>query len=404
MNYIWENILQARKVLSSIARKTPLEKSTTFSRMCRAEIYLKLENLQKTGSFKIRGAYYKIWKLLNKGKRITACVTASSGNHAQGVAYAASCLGLKSIIVMPEFTPIAKIEATRSYGAEIILYGRTYDEAYSKALEICRRIKGVFIHAFNDPDVIAGQGTIGLEVYQDLKDVEIVVVPIGGGGLISGISIALKKLNPNIKVIGVEAEGAPAMKLSIEKGHIVEIKEIDTIADGIAVKKPGDITFNIVRNLVDDIVLVSDEEIARAVFLLLERSKIVVEPAGAVGIAALISGKINVEGRKVAVIISGGNIDMTLLSRIIEWGLVLEGRVARLRGILPDRPGSLRNIVEVLAKMKINILDIKHYRAKPYLRPGKAEVLLEVEIPDRRIIGKLLKLLEEKGYTFNIVE
>jgi len=399
---IWSCVKEAAKVLKPIIHRTPLDRSATFSRMCGGEVFLKLENLQKTGSFKIRGAYYKLWKTLRE-KSITTCVAASSGNHAQGVAYAASMLGVKAIIVMPEYTPVAKIAATKGYGAEVVLYGRTYDEAYLKALEICRRLKAEFIHPFDDPYVIAGQGTIGIEIYEDLKNVDVVLVPVGGGGLISGVAIALKRLNPRVKIIGVQAEGAPAMALSLREGRIVRYENPDTIADAIAVKEPGKLTFSIIEELVDDIVLVDDNEIAYAVFMLLERCKCVAEPAGALGVAALLSEKVDARRKRVVAIVSGGNIDMALLARIIERMLFVEGREVRIRGVLPDRPGMLKRVLEVLAEAKANIVTIEHDRANPSLRPGKAEVTITIEVPAMEHVGELLARLKRIGYEFRVV-
>ncbi|RLE72062.1 MAG: threonine ammonia-lyase [Thermoprotei archaeon] len=399
---ILRNIRDARRVLAPIIHRTPLDHSLTFSRMTGGDIYLKLENLQKTGAFKVRGAYYALWKKRQRGK-FNICVAASSGNHAQGVAFAASQLGIKSVIVMPEYTSVAKVQATRGYGAEVVLHGRTYDDAYEKAVQLAEEINAVFIHPFDDKHVIAGQGTIGTEIEEDLPDVEVVVVPVGGGGLISGIAVALKHLKPKIKIYGVQAKGAAAMVESFRKGRRTEIEKVDTIADGIAVKKPGELTFRIIEEYVDDVIAVDDNEIIRAMFLLLERSKSLAEPAGAVGMAAVLSGKIDVEGKKTAIVVSGGNVDMALLSHIIQKALVVEGREVRLRGVLPDRPIFLKEVLEVVSTMRVNIVSISHDRANPVLPPGKAEVELTLETPPGFDIGQLLEELKNKGFEFKEV-
>jgi len=397
---IFADIKEAYPIVREVAHHTPLDRSNTFSRMTRGEVYLKLECLQRTGSFKIRGAYYTISKLKDRIKA-KGCVTASAGNHAQGVAYAASSAGMKATIVMPEFSPAAKIQATLGYGAELVLHGRTYDEAVERALEICEERKSVFIHSFDDPKIIAGQGTIGLEMQEDMPDLDVIVVPVGGGGLISGISIALKNIMPNVKIYGVQASGAPSMAHSLKEGKIVELPAVDTIADGIAIKRPGDLTFNITKELVDDIVLVDDDEITHAIFLLLERCKQVVEPAGAVGLAALLSGKIDVKGKKVGVIISGGNIDMSLLTRVIETSLYRESRLVKISGILPDRPGMLRDVLTIVAKARANVVTIEHDRVSPHLSPGRAKVTITLEIPETRYLDELMRMLKETGYHFS---
>ncbi len=401
---IFEYIKEADKVLEGKIYRTPVDKSHALSRLLEAEVYLKLENFQRTGAFKIRGAYYTLWKILQERGRITACVTASSGNHAQGVALAASELGIKAYIVMPETTPYIKIKATKEYGAEVILHGRTYDDAYEKALEIRDKLNAIFVHPFNDEFVIAGQGSIGMEIYRMLKNVDVVLVPVGGGGLISGIAIALKNLIPNVKVIGVQPKGAPAMTLSYKQGRIVEVKEFDTIADAIIVKKPGDLTFKIISELVDDMILVDDDDIVRAIFLLLERSKVVAEPAGALSVAALLSGQLDVKGKRVVCVISGGNIDMTMLARIVSRALVLEKRQIRLSGILPDRPGMLKSVLEVLAEVNANIVDIEHDRISTSLKPGKARVTITFEISDEKVLNDIIQKLKAKGFEFKVVD
>ncbi len=400
---IYEGILEAKEILKGIVHRTPLDKSRTFSEMAGGEVFLKLENLQKTGSFKVRGAFYKISKLSTEEKR-RGVIAASAGNHAQGVAYAAKMAGVKCKIVMPIFAPLAKILATKSYGAEVILHGVNFDEAYAKAVEIAREENLTFIHAFDDPYIIAGQGTIGLEILEDLPRPDIVVVPIGGGGLISGISIALrKKLGRSVKIIGVQSEAYPGMFARV-KGVRVKEKPLHTIADGIAVKKPGEITSKIVSELVNDIVIVNDDEIARAIFLLLERAKTLAEGAGATALAAIISGKIDARNKKVVAVVSGGNISMSTLMKIIGREQMRLKRLIKLRGKLPDYPGSLRNVLSILSEAYINIVDITSERYDPRILPFEAEVELVVEAPSEELIKKLLKKLREKGYEFSIEE
>ena len=399
---IFKMVKEADKVLEGVIHRTPLDRSSTFSRRYRGEVFLKLENLQKTGSFKVRGAYYALWKRAH-GRGIKECVAASSGNHAQGVAYSASLLSLRCTIVMPEYTPVAKVAATKGYGAEVLLYGSTYDDAYSKALEIARDRGAEFIHPFNQPDVIAGQGTIGLEVLRALKDVEIVVAPVGGGGLISGIGVALKNLRPNVKLYGVQAKGSPSAALSLKRGRMVKVERPNTIADAIIVKSPGDLTLRLMKDLVDDIVLVEEDDIVRAMFLLLERAKCLAEPAGALALAALEGGKLELKGKKAALIISGGNVNMSLLSRIIERALMIEGREIKLVGILPDRPGMLKAVLEVLAEAKANILSVEHDRADLNLKPHQAKVTITLEIPSKEHLRELEERLLSKGFKFEAI-
>ncbi|RLE61216.1 MAG: threonine ammonia-lyase [Thermoprotei archaeon] len=395
-------IREALQVLRPIIHTTPLTLSRTFSKMAGGEVYLKLENLQKTGAFKVRGAYFKLSKL--SGENVTRVVAASSGNHAQGVAYSASLLGIKATIVMPKYTPFFKIEATKSYGADVILHGETYDDAYAKALEISKRENIPFIHPFEDPDIIAGQGTIGVEIYEKLEDADIVVVPVGGGGLISGIAVALKKLNPDIKVIGVQPSGAPSMYLSYHEKKLVTTPHVFSIADGVIVKKPGELTFKLVSELVDDMVLVDDKEIAHAVFMLLERAKVVAEPAGALSLAAILSNKIDVREKKVVAVISGGNIDPSLLARIINQILYIEGRQIKIQGVLPDKPGQLKKVIDIISELGLNIISIEHERINPLVSPGTAQVTLGLEVPDKNTVNLLLIKLKEKGLDFNVIE
>jgi threonine dehydratase len=311
-----DNIRNAREVLSSVVWKTPLEYSKTFSDWLNNDIFLKYENLQKTGSFKIRGAYYKISQL-NEKQRGLGIVTASAGNHAQGVAFAARHYHVPSIVVMPQTAPDTKIEATKNYGAEVLLHGYTYDEAYQKALEVVEERKATYIHAFDDPDIIAGQGTVGLEILEEQEDWDAVLVPVGGGGLASGIGLAMKALSPKTEVIGVQPMGAASSSLSWQTGTHQTIQSISTIADGLAVKSPGKLTFSTMKNVVDRFVTVDEESIKKSIYYLLERNKSLVEGAGAVCLAAMLSGRVNLVGKKVAIILSGGNIDVRRLVQLL---------------------------------------------------------------------------------------
>ena len=374
----------AKRVLRGVVRETPLDRSRTFSELTSSELYLKLENLQKTGSFKTRGAYVKISSLSGSEKR-NGVIAASAGNHAQGVAYAASLLGVRSTIVMPEQASPAKIDATKGYGANLILSGRTFDEAMNKAKEIARKEGKVLVHAFDDTKVIAGQGTVGLEMGEAQSDLEVVVVPVGGGGLVSGVAVAMKAINPRVKIVGVQSEAYPSVYEAIRKqgrgggagGNRAELRE--TLADGIAVKQPGKITLQLLEKYLDDVVLVSDAEIAKAIFLLLERAKTVAEPAGAAGLAAVLSGAVNVKGKKCAVVISGGNIDMYTLDITVAKGLEMEHRLLRIEFTLPDRPGALREIVEAVAEAKANIVQVTHERMGSKVPLGRATVVLSLE-------------------------
>ncbi len=395
------DIQQAQELLSGIIHKTPLDKSRTFSEMTGAEVYLKLENLQKTGSFKIRGAYHKIRSLTDE-ERSRGVIAASAGNHAQGVAYGARAAGIKATIVMPEQAPLAKVMATRSYGAEVVLAGSVYDESFQKALELQRISGQVFVHAFNDDAVIAGQGTIGLEIVNDMPDLSAVIVPIGGGGLIAGIATAIKATAPHIKVIGVQAKGAPAMYLSKAAHELKATPAAVTIADGIAVKAPGDLTFSIIDKYVDDIVVVDDESIAASILMLLERAKLMVEGAGAVSLAALLQGLIPVKG-KVAAVISGGNIDVNFISRIIERGLVKAGRRVKLSTYILDRPGELQRLLAIIAELQANVINIYHDRLERNVPLGQSVVELRLETRDALHTDAIIGSLRKKGYSVYLI-
>lgn len=352
-----DNVYKARYALKDIAIQTDILYAPNLKKG--TELYLKTENLQNTGSFKVRGAYYKISQLSDeeKAKGVIAC---SAGNHAQGVALAAQKNGIKSVICLPDSAPISKVEATRSYGAEICLVDGVYDDAYAKALELRDEMGYTFIHPFNDPDVIAGQGTIALELIEQLPNMDAVIVPIGGGGLISGIAYTIKKINPNVKVYGVQASGAPSMLNSINDEHIEKLDSVFTIADGIAVKEPGTLTYEICSKYVDEIVTVTDDEISAAILALMEKHKLVTEGAGAVSVAAAMFDKIDLKGKKTVCILSGGNIDVTILSRVINRGLLMSGRNCQLNIELIDKPGQLLSVSRIIAEHGGNVTAVHH--------------------------------------------
>ncbi len=355
-----DKIYKASHVLRSVIRKTDLIHAPLVNPD--SEIYLKTENLQITGSFKVRGAYYMMSQLTEeeKARGVIAC---SAGNHAQGVALAAAKNHIKSLICLPDGAPISKVEATKSYGAEVCMVDGVYDDAYKKALELKEEKNYTFVHPFDNEDVIAGQGTIGLEILEQMPNVEAVIVPIGGGGLISGVAFAIKNLNPNIKVYGVQASGAPSMRNSIRDGKIECLDHVSTIADGIAVKEPGEHTFQYVSQYVDEIVTVTDDEISAAILALIERQKLIAEGAGAASVAAAMFNKVPIQGKKTVCLVSGGNIDVTILSRVIKRGLLMSGRTCMLNIELLDKPGQLKLVSEIIADMGGNVISIHHERA-----------------------------------------
>ena len=355
-----DNVYRASYVLKDVVRKTDIIYAPKLKTGC--ELYLKTENLQITGSFKVRGAYYKMSRL-SAQERERGVVACSAGNHAQGVALAAKKNGIKSVICLPDGAPISKIEATKSYGAEVRLVEGVYDDAYNKALSLRDECGYTFIHPFNDENVIAGQGTIALEIADQLPDLDAVIVPIGGGGLISGIAFTIKSINPNVKVYGVQAQGAPSMKNSVTNGKIDELSQVSTIADGIAVKRPGDLTYEICSKYVDEIVTVTDDEISAAILALMEQHKLVTEGAGAVAVAAAMFGKLDIEGKKTVCLLSGGNIDVTILSRVIKRGLLMSGRSCQLMIELVDKPGQLKNVSRIIADLGGNVTSVHHERA-----------------------------------------
>ena len=354
-------IFNASAVLKDVARKTAIIPAPRLNPG--VDIYLKTENLQLTGSFKLRGAYYKISQLSEEEKRkgVIAC---SAGNHAQGVALAATKNGIKSLICLPAGAPISKVEATRAYGAQLCLVKGVYDDAYARALQLRDEHGYTFIHPFDDEDVIAGQGTIGLEIAEQIPDVDVVVVPIGGGGLIAGVAFALKSIRPSVRVYGVQADGAPSMKSALEQGELAALLSVSTIADGIAVKRPGDLTYEYCRKYVDGVVTVTDDETAAAILALLEKEKVVSEGAGAVPLAAMLAGKIpDTAGKKVCCLVSGGNIDVTILNRVITRGLIMQGRQCTLNIELLDKPGQLVEVSHIIAECGANVTGVHHEHA-----------------------------------------
>ena len=392
-----EEIKAIRESFSDIVHYTVLNKSNTFSKMCGNEIYLKLENIQRTGSFKIRGAYNKVSRL-SEGERSKGIITASAGNHGQAVALVAKLFNINSTIVVPEGAPIVKIEAIENYNpkGKVIEFGTSYDEAYQEALRIKEKESLTFIHAYDDLDVIKGQATIGVEILEQLPDVEYIFCPIGGGGLISGISSYCKEQNKNIKIIGVESESASSMLESFKKKKLTTIPLKQTICDGIAVKKPGTITFDMINKYVDDIVLVSDEEVANTILLLIERAKLFAEGAGAAALAAVLNNKLDINGRKIAVIVSGGNLAPNLISRIISKGLIKDGRLLKFQMKIPDIPGALLKVLSIIAKEKGNVITIIHDRERLELEYQKSEVIFELETRNYNHIDRIVSKLKEQ--------
>ena len=388
----------AAERLRGVLHHTELDLSSTFSDMTGGRIYLKCENRQKTGSFKIRGASNKIAALVERGEA-QAVVASSAGNHAQGVACAARKFGIPATIVMPKSAPIAKVQATEGYGAKVVLAGDCYDDAYARACEICREEGAIFLHPYNDAEVIAGQGTLGMEILGDLPSVDVVIVPAGGGGLLAGVATAIKLLNPRVKVYGVQAEGADAIARSFREKKLVTTESASTIADGIAVKAPGDLTVELINRHADGVLTVSDTEIADAILLLLERCKQVVEPAGATPLAAVLSGKLDVRGKRVVCLLSGGNIDVSFIQSIIERGLVARHRRIRFVVTLLDRPGSLMQMLGVISASGANILQIEHDKLSEGLNPNETNVHVSLEVGGAAHGDAVIGALREKGYT-----
>ena len=393
-NHLLE-IKEAQSRLSSIIKKTPLIFSELYSEKSGNNIYLKPENLQKTGAFKIRGAYNKIAKLTEEQKA-KGLVTASAGNHAQGVAFSAKTLGVDATIVMPRQTPFIKVESTKSYGAEVVLWGNNYDEAFEKAQEITAEKNATFIHPFDDYDVIHGQGTIALEIIEELSSVDAILVPIGGGGLISGIALAAKKINPGIRIIGVEAEGAPTLTTSLKNRQITILDQVNTIAEGTAVKKAGRIPFEIIQELVDDIILISEQDLMNAFLIMLEKHKLVCEHSGVLSLAA--TEKLNFYNKNVVSVISGGNTDVVTISSMINNGLVSSGRLFGFSVELPDRPGELVRIAQILSSSNANVIKLEHNQFKAFNRIHNVVLEVTVETYGFDHIFEIKKLLQDQGY------
>ena len=401
MNVTYDDIVNAQKTQDDVIRKTSLVFSDTFSQLTGSKVYLKNEFEQKTGSFKLRGAYYKI-KNLTENEKNKGVVAASAGNHGQGIALASAMEKINCTIVMPKNASPAKIAATKGYGANVVLEGKNYDESWTKAQEIAKASGAEIIHAFDDPQIIAAQGVIGLEIMEQLPDVDEIYVPIGGGGLAAGILMAIKTKNPNVKVIGVQSKSFPSMKNSIDSGKLETVDGGFTVADGISVKTPGKQTFEIIKNMIDEIVLIDDEEIIKAMFLLMERSKAVVEPAGAAGLAYLISKKPS-PGKKVVPILCGGNVDMYLLGQIVAKGLATMGRMMKIFILLRDKPGALKEVVDELASLSANIVEVAHDRLSSNVYAGTTGVTLSLETENQKHTDRIIQHLKEKNIDFKIL-
>ncbi|MCH4179549.1 MAG: threonine ammonia-lyase [Megasphaera sp.] len=395
-------VKEAQERLKGVAQKTGLSFTNSVSKLADCNVYLKMENLQRTGSFKLRGAYNKVASLTPE-EREKGVIAASAGNHAQGVALAASAYGCQSTICMPKHAPLTKVAATRGYGANIVLYGDFFDEAAAKAVELTKEHGYTFVHPFNDPLVIAGQGTISLEIIDQLPDVDVIVAPIGGGGLISGLAVAAKSINPKIKVIGVQTSNMPSMKESIEKGKIITCDGKATLADGIAVKTPGDVTFEICKKYLDDIVTVDETDISGAILWLLERVKTVSEGAGAVPVAALMNGKISgIHNKKVVALVSGGNIDVNNMTRVINSGLIRSWRKLYFETVIPDQPGAMVKLLSLIAGTNANVLSIVHERSQHSVGIGYTAVSLELETANEKHMERLIATLKDNGYQITL--
>ena len=390
-----EAFIKAKEKLSKVLLKTSLIQSPIFSKEAGNEVYIKPENLQKTGSFKIRGAYNKITNLSDEEKK-KGVIASSAGNHAQGVAYGAKESGIKAVIVMPKSTPLIKVESTKQYGAEVVLHGDVYDDAFKKAKELEEKEGYIFVHPFDDEDVIYGQGTIALEILEELPETDIILVPIGGGGLISGIACAAKILKPEIKIIGVEPDGAASAYEAIKEDKVVELKEANTIADGTAVKKIGNTTFEYIKKYVDEIITVSDYELMEAFLLLVEKHKIIAENSGILSLAAL--KKLKEKNKKVVSVVSGGNIDVLMISSMINKGLIRRDRIFNFSVNIPDKPGELAKVVDLIAQQGANVVKLEHNQFKNLSRFKDIELQITVETNGSEHIQNLTQAFEEKGY------
>ena len=390
-----QDFITAKEKLSKVLLKTSLIQSPIFSKEAGNEVYIKPENLQKTGSFKIRGAYNKITNLSDEEKK-KGVIASSAGNHAQGVAYGAKESGIKAVIVMPKSTPLIKVESTKQYGAEVVLHGDVYDDAFKKAKELEEKEGYIFVHPFDDEDVIYGQGTIALEILEELPETDIILVPIGGGGLISGIACAAKILKPEIKIIGVEPDGAASAYEAIKEDKVVELKEANTIADGTAVKKIGNTTFEYIKKYVDEIITVSDYELMEAFLLLVEKHKIIAENSGILSLAAL--KKLKEKNKKVVSVVSGGNIDVLMISSMINKGLIRRDRIFNFSVNIPDKPGELAKVVDLIAQQGANVVKLEHNQFKNLSRFKDIELQITVETNGSEHIQNLTQAFEEKGY------
>ena len=392
------DIYDAKEVLKDVISKTPIVHATKIHE----NLWIKAENLQGTGAFKLRGAYNKLSNLTPE-EREKGVIAASAGNHAQGVAYSCMKMGIKGTIVMPKTAPLSKIEATRSYGVTVELQGDTFNDAYEYAKNLQEITGAVFIEPFDDPYVIAGQGTIGLEILEKMNDVDTVIVPIGGGGLISGIAAAIKSLRPNCRVIGVQSEHAPSMKESLEQNKMIKLENVSTIADGIAVKTPGNLTFELCKQYVDEVVTVSEEEIAAAILTLLEKMKMVAEGAGATSVAAAMFNKVDLENHKCVAVLSGGNIDVNLLSKIIDLGFVKTGRKAVINLNVIDKPGNLSRVIELISQTGANIISVNHNRIQNAILFNQCRVGIIIETNNQDHIDEVMRILKENGYEPQLV-
>lgn len=396
-----KDVEKAAHRLKNVIHNVQVTSSQTFSEMSDCALYLKCENRQKTGSFKVRGAYNKL-AILKERENVKDVIASSAGNHAQGVAFASKCLGINATIVMPKSTPIAKVQATSGYGANVVLAGDCYDEAYAKAVELQKEKGATFIHPFNDEDVIAGQGTIAYEIFHDLPNVDMIVVPAGGGGLLSGIATYVKAINPRVQVVGVQAEGANAIVQSFAKKEHVTSDKVNTIADGIAVLNPGDKTVELINQYVDQMVTVSDDEIAATILLLLEREKQVVEPSGAASLAAVLNKKIDTKGKRVVCVLSGGNIDVSFIHKVVEKGLVTRGRNMKFKTIMQDVPGALEHFCTIVRKQNANIIEVQYDRFQADLGLNETIIHMAVEVSGKEHGEKLIQALNKAGYTSSI--
>ncbi|MCI9292852.1 MAG: threonine ammonia-lyase [Erysipelotrichaceae bacterium] len=397
----YREVESAAHRLQPVIHNVRVTRSKTFSNMSGCDLYLKCENRQKTGSFKVRGAFNKLAKLKEE-EGVENVIASSAGNHAQGVAYASKCLGIHATIVMPKSTPIAKVQATAGYGADVVLAGDCYDEAYAKAVELQKESGAVFIHPFDDEDVIAGQGTIAYEIFHDLPNVDMIVVPAGGGGLLSGIALYAKAINPRVQIIGVQAEGADAIVSSFDQKTHCCTDSVNTIADGIAVLNPGEKTVEIINRHVDQMVRVSDDEIAAAILLLLEREKQVVEPSGAAPLAAVLNHKIDSKGKRVVCVLSGGNIDVSFIHKVVEKGLLTRGRNMKFKTLMQDVPGALEHFCTVVRKQNANIIEVQYDRFQADLGLKETIIHMAVEVSSREHGETLIKALNKAGYQSEI--